>query len=147
MSQYATSAEFALIGLPPIALSGFTGDVDAHLTAASGVVDSYLRGRYRLPLSSPYPQEIIHVVCNLAAYSVLSIRGFDPTNGQDANYRMKYDDAMAWLERVAGGRVSLALEADATPTAHDGGPIVSSRSTRSTGGTSSSCYRDSFWGC
>jgi len=144
---YANSTEFAALGLPAVALDGFVGDVDDHLEAASGQIDSYLRGRYRLPLVAPYPQEIVRVTCALAAYSVLSVRGFDPENGADKNVRMRYEDAVSWLNQMAEGKVNLPLTADSTPTAHDGGPILRSTNRSSTGGTTGSAYGGpcSFW--
>jgi|SRR5688572_134319 len=129
MSQYATVSNLTSLVIPALALAGMTaaGIVpDDHLTKASGKVDSYLRGRYRLPLTAPYPDEIIANVCQIAGYTILCARGFDPTNHSDMNIRMQHDDAIRWLRDVASGLVNLADTADAT-SAHDGGPIVSSR--------------------
>lgn len=128
---YATTAEFNALGLPALALNGFSGDVEDHLQAASGTVDSYLRGKHALPLTSPYPQEIIQATCSIAAYSVLSIRGFDPEDGANRNVRARYEDAIRFLTAISKGDLNLALDADATPTVHDGRPIVRSK-TRNT---------------
>jgi phage gp36-like protein len=132
--QYATALQFSALGLPAVALNGFTGDVNDHLLNASGVVDTYLRGRYLLPLVSPYPQEIINAVCLIAAWTVLNIRGFDPSSGTDVNVRTRYEDMTGrpgqkgWLQQLSSGLVNLDLAADASSGVNDGGPIVASRS-------------------
>lgn len=120
---YATEAEFNELGLPLVALDGFTGDVEQHLEIAAGKIDSYLRGRYKLPVSGDVP-ELKDVNCILAAYSVVSIRGFDPEAEQNKNIRLRYEDSLEWLERLADGKVNLDTAVDATPGKEDGGPIV-----------------------
>lgn len=131
MAQYATSAELAALGIPAAALSGFSGDPDDFLVAATARIDSYLRGRYQLPLTSPYPQEVVEATAILAAYSLLSVRGFDPENSADVNVRMRHEDVTKWLREIARGRASLDLEQDAVPSYSAGGPIVSSRTRNS----------------
>lgn len=128
---YATQADLEALDLPAAALEGVTSaDIDQHLEAASSRVDTYLRGRYALPLGTPYPPEVISCTTALAAYSLLSRRGFDPQRGTDVNVRRRHEDAVAWLERLSAGAINIALGADATPSANDGGPIVSSRGGR-----------------
>lgn len=125
--SYATSADLSALDLPAAATEGMTAaDIDLHLEAASARIDGYLRGRYLLPLSSPYPAEIVACTTALAAYSVLSRRGFDPHAGTDANVRVRYEDAISWLERIAQGKVNLAALSDASPSVQDGGPRVRS---------------------
>lgn len=124
---YVSTAEFNALGLPAAALSGFTGDPDDFAAAASGTVDSYLRGRYKLPLSEPYPQEIKRATAVLMAYDLLSVRGFDAENGSDQNTLIRYEKTIEWLNMVAAGKVNLSVAADATPNVADGGPSVRSR--------------------
>lgn len=127
---YATPADFAKYGLPSAALDGFGGTSSDYLDAASDDVDTYLRSRHDLPLATPYPAKIIQVTCELAAYSLLCIRGFDPES--PAN-RVVEDRAMAarkWLELLSQGKVNLAVEADATPATYEGGPSVRSKCPR-----------------
>lgn len=127
MEVYADLTQFAAFGLPDAAVDGFTGDVLDHIAAGSSEVDTYLRGSHKLPLQVPYPIEIIKATCELAAYSILSIRGFDPENGADNNVRLRSRDRLRWLENLSKGKVQLSLTADSTPTKHDGAPIVRSR--------------------
>jgi phage gp36-like protein len=128
--SYATQANLTSLDLPAAALAGMTAagvDPDEHLDAAAAKIDTYLRGRVTLPLGTPYPAEIISLNSALAAYSMLSVRGFDPQNGTDMNVRQRYEDAVAWLVAFSAGKVNLAEAADATPAAYEGAPIVASR--------------------
>ena len=134
MSQYATTTELANFGLPAAALTGISGTIqDQHLTLASGKVDSYLRGRYTLPLASPYPDEIKAAVCALAAYTLLKRRGFNP-DAYDSNFRDEYLSTLEWLDKLSEGKVNLDVAADATPTVHEGRPSVYSAGYRYTFG-------------
>jgi phage gp36-like protein len=135
VAQYATEAELISLQIPTAALAGVTAmgiDPEDHLIQASGKVDTYLRGRYRLPLSAPYPDEIKMVTLQLAAYTIICARGFDANEPADVTFRMQYDDAIMWLREIAAGKVSLDVAADATPTVHDGRPVVRSRARTST---------------
>lgn len=159
MSQYASAIDFSKYGLPPAALDGYLGDVDADLAAASAQVDSYLRGRYKVPLPGPtFPLEIVIAVCVIAAYQIVNQRGFDPHDGADSNLRTRWEDLFGrpgqrgWLQQLASGMVNLDIAADATSGVHDGAPIVSSRAGRRTGGAGC-CEPDdcrggryNFWG-
>lgn len=153
---YASDAQFDQFGLPPAALDGWAGNKTDHLTLASGKVDSYLRGRYRVPLPGPtYPGEIVEAVCAIAAFTIIQSRGFDPSSGSDQTVRERYLDQVGrpglkgWLQQLAEGKVNLDLGADVTPGVHDGGPIVRSRAA-----SSASAYDDderrggryNFWG-
>lgn len=153
---YSTEAEFNALGLPAAALDGAT-DTSDWRDASQGTIDSYLRGRYRLPLVAPYPPEIVEVECKLAAYSFISVRGFDPTEGANANVLTRYREAIDWLKRLSEGKVNLAIEADQTATRAEGGPIIRSgrgggpsitsvRRGGSCGPVYGHCGRCGFWG-
>lgn len=134
MSQYATSAELQNFGLPAAALTGISTAIqDQHLTLASGRVDSYLRGRYSLPLTAPYPDEIKSAVCSIAAYTLLKRRGYNP-DAYDSNFRDEYLSTLEWLDALSQGRVNLDVEADATPNVQEGRPSVYSAGYRYTYG-------------
>lgn len=125
MSQYATTTNLQNLGLPAAALTSVSTTIqDEHLVKASGVVDSYLRGRTTLPLVAPYPDEIIDATCRIAAYTLLVRRGFNP-DAYDANFRALYEDAIRWLKDVSAGRANLAQAAD-TSTAREGAPRIQS---------------------
>lgn len=129
-TQYATSADFAKYGLPALALDGYVGSIDDLLLEGSAKVDTYMRGRYKTPLASPFPKEIVKAVCVLAAWDLLTIRGFDMNSAGDTAIRERYNDLCGrpmqpgWLERLSQGRVNLDIAADTTPTKGEGSPIV-----------------------
>lgn len=113
MSQYATTAELYLYGAPSTAFGGLGADVltDA-LQAASGRVDSALRARRantQLPLTT-YGADVKMAVCKIAAYEAISVRGYNPAIGADVALRMRYDDAMRWIQGVARGEIHLDAE-------------------------------------
>jgi phage gp36-like protein len=138
---YSTEADFLVLGLPAVALDGVT-DTSDWRSAAAGQIDSYLRGRYRLPLVAPYPAEIVEVECKLAAYGFISNRGFDPEAGANQNIVLRYKDARDWLKALSEGKVNLDVAADQTSARAEGGPIVASRSRGRAGG----CGDCGFWG-
>ncbi len=156
---YADATQFESFGLPPAALDGFAGNVLDHLNLASGKVDSYLRGRYKVPLPGPsYPGEIVEAVCAIAAFTILSARGFDPSSGADQTVRERYLDQVGrpglkgWLQQLAEGRVNLDIGSDGTPGVNDGAPLVISRATSTRSGSGGDFCDDcrggryNFWG-
>ncbi len=131
MSQYATAADLQDTGLPPGVLEDIP-DLTPFIVRASGHVDSYLRGRYALPLASPYPAEVIQAVVAIACYNILYYRGFD-SESQDRlivdrfEYYTGKPGQKGWLDKLSTGQVNLDIAADASAGVHEGGPIVSSR--------------------
>lgn len=132
MSQYASIAELYLYGAPSTAFGSLASTaLDDALQAASGRVDSALRthrANTQLPLTT-YGADVKQCVCKLATYELLSLRGFNPAAGSDANVRMRYDDAMAWIRGVAKGEIHLDVEPVLT-SASQGSAIVSSSTAR-----------------
>ncbi|MBA2724281.1 MAG: DUF1320 family protein [Methylibium sp.] len=141
MSQYATQAQFQNLGLRASALEGVPLSIqNQFLDATSGTIDSYLRGRYSLPLApAAYPPEIVDACLAITAYRVLVWRGFNPEAATDVAFKERHDFYLGspgqkgWLDKVASGAVSLAITADATPTTHEGGSIVANGSARGWG--------------
>lgn len=125
MAQYGTTADLGQLGLPSAALSNVSSTVqDAHLQAQGDRIDTYLRSRHTLPLSSPYPREIVECNCVMAAYAILqNYRGYDPS-AVDDGFRIRYEDCLAWLHDLSTGKASLDQTADATPTTNEGRPRV-----------------------
>lgn len=132
MARYASVDDIERIGLPSAATVDIDPEVlEGHLDAASGKIDTYLRSNYRLPLSEPYPQEIVDAAARIAAYTFLVWRGFNP-DSYDANFRDLYLDLVGrpgqsgWLDKLAAGKVHLAATADATPNYREGRARVAS---------------------
>ena len=143
--SYATPAQFAALGLPAAATADFAGDVQDFLDSAFSRVNTYLRGRYKLPIVSA-PGELVTAECHLAAYDLLCVRGFDASGSADMAVKMRYDGAIRWLRDLAAGKVNLDLAADATPAENDGGPQIRSRSGTSSSVSCDPCGSDDFWG-
>lgn len=105
MSRYALPADLAQLGLPATALTGVSADdQQAALDSASGVTDGYLAARFNLPLVAPFPPDLVQAVCSIAAYTLLSRRGYNPEAGSDQNVRLRYEDAMKWCRDVSDNR-------------------------------------------
>lgn len=75
------------------------GAVARALADADAEVDSYLIGRYALPLAA-VPANIVRLAAAIARYRLLGDAGTDQA-------RADYEDAVAWLKRVQDGRAQL----------------------------------------
>jgi phage gp36-like protein len=118
--RYAETPDLAQLGLPASVLSGFTpADQNAALEAASSLADSYLAARYTLPIIS-WGSALTRAVAVIAAYDLMSRRGYDPNRPGDENLRLRYEDALRWLQDVAAGRVDPQVQ-DSSPTISDTG--------------------------
>lgn len=116
MTRYATMTDLARLGLPSAALSGVATETQEDaLDAASSLADGYLTSRYALPLSA-WGADLTACVAKLAAYDLMTTRGYAPEAGRDDQLRLRHEDAMRWLRDVAGGVVALYGVTDATPT-------------------------------
>lgn len=137
---YASLDDLSMLGLPDNVLKKVDATVQQrHLEIASGLIDSYLRSQYKLPISQDdttglYPPELVTACVYIASYSLMQFIGYMP-NASDARFESRYHDMVGnpnvasskgWLDRVSSGAVNLAIEVDATPTINDGAPMVAS---------------------
>lgn len=122
MSRYASTSDLTRLGVPATALTGVTtATQEAALDAASALADGYLQERFTLPLAA-WVDDLRRAVCCVAAYDILSARGFDPRGGgTDENVRLRYEDALRWLRDVGAGHATPTGVIDATPTVTEGG--------------------------
>lgn len=112
-TQYADVTDLTNLGCPEAALSSISTDRrNAALQAASGIVDSYVGTRFKLPLTA-YGDELKQAVCSIAAWRLLSVRGLAPGNASAETLRDNHDDAMRWLRDVAAGKAVPAWPANA----------------------------------
>lgn len=126
MSQYATLDDLTALGLPAAALSGVDASTrTAALVAASATADSYLGKRFALPLSS-WGADLTRAVVAIAAWDLLTRRGFNPASGADAAIGTRNIDAINWLRDVARGLVEPVNLLDSTPPTPEGMPLVES---------------------
>src|SRR6478736_8623911 len=115
-TSYAAIEDLQSAGLPPAALGGgvaFT-DQQAALVRASRLADTFLRDRYTLPLACPYDPALVDAVVQIASYRLMVRRGLNPNGGLDVAVRQGYDDAIAFLTRIANGQNQLCV-VQATP--------------------------------
>jgi len=105
---YASRTDLTTHGLSSAAIGSIsTTAQDAALDAASRVADSYLRARYTTPVTG-YGVDLTRAVCSIAAWDLLSVRGFDPQRGGDEAVRLRAEDALRWLRDVSAGKAHLA---------------------------------------
>jgi phage gp36-like protein len=100
---YAIVSDFYRYGLPENALGAKVTPalIQAALDVRSAWADSKMAARYKLPLGTPYDLTIVMNICVLAAYDLMSFRGFNPENGgADANIRLRAEDAIRWFNDV-----------------------------------------------
>ncbi len=101
MAAYATAAELA--GYASGVVQSMALDKrEAALESASRVADNHLRGRYTLPLASPFDAALVRAVCSIAIWDLMRQRGYNPEPGANDAFRDGYKDAMAWLLGVQG---------------------------------------------
>lgn len=123
---YATRTQLTQLGLPSTALTNVpTATQDAALEAASDRIDSYLRGRYSVPLESP-TDDIVEACCVLAAFRLLTTKGHNPTFF-DQTFADQAAETLQWLKDLGSGKANLDPSIDASPETHEGAPLISSR--------------------
>lgn len=92
--------------------------LDLALADASAEIDSYLQGRYALPLAA-VPPAFLRFACEIAFYQLMKSR---PTAMvEDAKNR--YDKAIAFLRDVGRGTLALVMPAGDT-AAQDTSPTI-----------------------
>lgn len=75
------------------------GALDRALVDADAEADSYLGGRYSVPIS-PVPDNLARVACQIARYRLLG-------ESESERARQDYDDAIRFLRDVRAGRADL----------------------------------------
>ncbi len=76
--------------------------VSRALDDASAEIDSYLVERYTLPLAAPVPARLVEICGAIAVYKLSNASG---PNTEEK--RLRYEDALKWLSKVALGEVGL----------------------------------------
>lgn len=102
-SQYCTPSDLIAVGINPLALQGISNAQQvAACIAASEKADSYLRGRYPLPLLT-FGQDVVMHTAFIAVYLLLGQRGYNPSAGADNLIRERYYEAVGYPDRPGSG--------------------------------------------
>ncbi|HUO06573.1 MAG TPA: phage protein Gp36 family protein [Candidatus Binataceae bacterium] len=124
--SYATSSDMIgrypnrdlvqLTNEDPTAATINTAPIVQALADASAEIDGYLECRFALPLSDP-PATLNRLCTDIAMYRLQSLRPLHDL----ADARRRYDDAIATLQKVAAGELTIGLATDGKepPTAAD----------------------------
>ncbi len=113
-TQYCTPDQLDDLGIPTAALAGISvPKQNAALLAASVLIDSYLGGRFKLPLES-YGGDLTLCCAKIAAFNLIAVRGMAPGNASYDTLREGWKDQLNWLKDVSAGRATPAF-----PTAKD----------------------------
>ena len=102
-----------------LAVSTDSPKVAEALEDASQTIDSYLAGRYTLPLKS-VPAVLERHCCYIARY-------FLEKNRATEQARRDYDDSIRYLEKVANGTISLGISEDGETVEGDNVTIIESQ--------------------
>lgn len=87
-------------------MDGIVADVaETALTSASGMMDSYIGRRYRVPMDVA-PAAAIDVCCDIARFRLST--GDQKTCPEEV--RTRHKDAMQWLSDISRGLVVLELD-------------------------------------
>lgn len=79
----------------------------------ASLIDSYCRGRYQVPFTSPVPDIIIDLSITLHIYRLYGRRRDLQTSDEQ---RMRYKDAMKMLRDIQDGKISLFDNLPSPPT-------------------------------
>jgi phage gp36-like protein len=102
-------------------------DTDVETKAlddATAEIDSYIAARFSLPLASPVPEILTRICGDIAIY-----RGSGEAGTVTDEKRLRYEDAVKWLDKLAAGTVGLGSSV-AEPQSVTSTPIYSSPNTR-----------------
>jgi len=103
VAAYCTRDDLTAVGVNANALRDVPGaSVTSAIAMASDLIDSYLRVQFALPLASA-GAELKRAAAIIAAYDLMSARGYNPNEPEDSPLRKRYEDVIAWLEKVAAG--------------------------------------------
>lgn len=121
---YANAADIPRFGVRADALSGISTEAQqAALSAASGLIDSYLGARFTLPVRAPWPESLRRAAVIVAVYDLLVTRGYGPSVASDEHVRRRYEDVIRWLEHIRDGAGGLSGVVDSS-TGDEDAPVV-----------------------
>lgn len=75
-------------------------DIDQALADADAEINSYLGGRYEVPITGAAPERIIAIACDIARYRLFGVN----SEGEPLD---RYKAAIAWLRDVRAGKADV----------------------------------------
>lgn len=90
---------------------------------ASALADSYLVRVHSLPLPST-PKALIAATADIARYRLHDDQVREGGEDGKTTHRLRYEDAMAWLEAIASGKVALFAKTVTTETPASPLPLI-----------------------
>lgn len=102
--------------------------VDKGLQAADEICDAYLSAQYTIPVV-PAPGVVKNCAIDIAVYKIALGRG-----GRTDEMRVRYEDALALLEKISTGKVGLGLP-PTTGTDENGDPVTTNPNVKRSGGS------------
>lgn len=104
---YVTDDDLVAHGVSPEAIKRITPDVTAAIrSGASRTADLYLAERYSLPLVT-WGDDLKQIVAAIATYRILTRRGWNPNDPNNAGIVALYKQALSDLQQVKVGNLSL----------------------------------------
>lgn len=104
---YATHEYLMSCGVPTKALSKLQpSETSMALAQASREADIQLGCRYNLPLVE-WGDDLRQIICMIAAFRLLTFRGWNPDDAVNGGIVMLYRTAMSTLANIAAGRGQL----------------------------------------
>jgi phage gp36-like protein len=107
INRYPNRDLVQLTNEDPAATTVNQAPISLALADASSEIDGYIEARFQLPLADP-PPVLNRLATDIAMYRLQSLRPLHDL--QDA--RQRYEDAVATLEKVAAGELTLGIAAD-----------------------------------
>ena len=100
MAGYATLADMQNFGVVSTAFGQLnTVQIQAQLDSASAYANAKMAARYSMPLLA-WDVSITQAVVQIAAYQIMVLRGFDPSNPGDASARDLWMAAREFFDAV-----------------------------------------------
>ena len=112
-TSYAQPSDLQNIGLPA---AFFTGDLSPSLAQqqmfldeAKSHIDSLIDvcSDITLPLAPPFDPMLIRCNVAISVWNMLAWRGYNPESPTDVSIRVRYEDCLKWLDKIATGRAKL----------------------------------------
>lgn len=105
-------------------------DKEQAIKVASSTIDSYLRNQYTLPLQA-HGEDIRQCCAVLACYTLLRVKGFDPSSDGNEVIVEERDRQVRWLENIAKGNTAPSVtDSSSEQRAFGTGPRVTTSSQR-----------------